>query len=236
MLCLASHNLQEWSQQLESQGLLQLPLTSVPPAPEQQAQQERLVFDVSRLVGLAWRKNKGPITAFKLAQKLSSAGFPCISGNWQAVPGAAQVQILRRPPCQALSPGYCYRWREALDGLVMGAGDTLRYSRHSHFSDGECVDLLYDITAAEHWRWAVVPEVFRQKLEPLLAQLAHRHAHLKLLGYAEKVIFCCLEDKHPQLSGHRYHQLWASITRFARREIPEIGLQEMSPQAVWEEN
>lgn len=225
-----------WSEALLDKDLLASP-SLLPETPARQAEQEREAFDASRSVGLRWRADHTALTASELAFTLQASGLPCIDGRWQAVPDQPGVQVLRRPACQIRNPGYCNRWREALDGLVMGAGDSLRYSRHSHgcdpFGAEECVDVLYDLTDAARWRWAPVPAQLKLRLQPLQHQLGKTRAGLTLHGYAEGQLFAQIDDQHPQLGGHRYGLLLESIQRFMAREMPEIVLREMSPQAVW---
>ena len=199
-----------------------------------QAPSLRAIFDAGRQLGLNLSQ-PGPWDAEKMALALTDSNLPCVGGTWrQHVDGA--WKRVRRPDASCLADR-CHAWREALDGLVMGAGDTLRYSRHSQGSDPfgaeKCVDVLYDVRDAARWRWADVPAKLEQRLQPLLAQLAKTQAVLKLHGYAEGTLFAQIEDQHPQLGGHRYGLLLESIQRFIAREIPEISLREMSPQAVW---
>lgn len=224
-------DLQDWQPVLEAYGLLEVPASL---SCEQQESQERAIFDQSRELGLKRQASEGrPMTSSELSQALTQSHLPCIGGQWSLLEGQSDVWELRRSPCQTLASGYCHLWREALDGLVMGAGDTLRYSRHHHFTAGECVDLIYDLENSPHGRWAAVPESLQNRLQPLMKQLEETQAGLKLQGYAENTLYCQIEDLHPQLSGHRYAPLLDSIQRFMSRVAPEVRLREMSPQAVW---
>jgi len=201
------------------------------PAAESAKTAEMTIFDACRKLGLESSAQQAAYASpAELASELSQTDLPCIGGPWSQL--AAQVWELRRSPCQTLSAAYCALWREALDGLVMGVGDSLRYARHSHFSEGQCVDLLYDLSAGDQ-RWGEVPAALIQKLQPLQDKLQRSQAQLKLLGYAEQTLFCLLEDRHQAFASQRYGFLLQSIQRFAQAQLFPVRLQEVSPQAVW---
>lgn len=199
--------------------------------PEDSSQDEflRAIFDQARRLGLEMRR-QGAWQDVQMADWLSESDLPCLGGQWQTLDQGGHA--LHRPSC-ALRPTACDVWREALDGLVMGAGDSLRYARHFSGEFGECVDLLYDEEKVNQ-RWADIPVALQQPLLRLQERLAVHQAELEWLGYAEGTIYYRLQDRHPQLQGHRHGFLVNSVTDFAATELPEIKLFEASPRAIWD--
>lgn len=182
----------------------------------------RAIFDAGRELGLSLGQTWD---AQALAHWLSSAGLPCLSGAWQARSDGAWE--LRRPACGSAD---CERWREACDGLAMGAGDSLRYARHFKGEAGECLDLLYE---GQDLRWAQLPEQILTALAPLLASLQAHQAGLELQGYAEGTVYYRLHDTHA-LRAHRRGFLLGSVADFAACRLPGLRLCETSPRAIWE--
>lgn len=200
---------------------------------QKQNQELRQAFDSGRDSGLQLRHdNQGPLSTRDLAHVLSRSALPCVGGTWQEQ--EPDVWILQRPPCQRESAHMCAVWRESVDGLVMGAGEEARYSRHSHFEDPDelCVDVLYTIDKP-HWRWASLPQKYHFMMQELQADLATHQAELTILGYAEGQIFYTLKDSHPALAGHRHGFLSESLQHKAKAFHAEVRLIEMSPRAVW---
>jgi hypothetical protein len=182
----------------------------------------RAIFDAGRELGLSLGQTWD---AQALAQWLSTAGLPCLSGDWRLRADGAWE--LRRPPCAGAD---CERWREACDGLVMGLGDSLRYARHFKGEAGECLDLLYE---DQDLRWARLPEALVTALDPLQASLQRHQAGLELQGYAEGTVYYRLHDTHA-LRAHRRGFLLGSVSDFAARQLPGLRLCETSPRAIWE--
>lgn len=196
----------------------------------------RHAFDKGRLSGLQLKNDsQHPLTTSEIARLLRASKLPCIGGNWQEV--EREVWLYQRLPCQFKSQHFCQIWRESVDGLVMGAGDHARYSRHSQFLDPGhgCVDVLYPDSKA-YWRWTDLPEAFQGPIEELQAELARHQAELKILGYAERQVFYQLQDRHPHLAGHRQGFLKQSLQHQLTLKGLELQLVDMSPTAVWSED
>lgn len=201
---------------------------------EQLREQElRKAFDAGRMSGLQLKAENGdPLSCTEIALILAQSGLPCISGKWHDLePG---VWVLKRPPCQRENRHICDVWRESVDGLVMGAGENARYSRHSSFADpGElCVDVLYP-EAQPQWRLTSLPKTYHPLLETLQATLARHQAEIVVLGYAEQCLFYQLKDLHPVLGGRRLGFLEASLGQLVAQAEPCLKLVEMTPRAVW---
>jgi hypothetical protein len=199
-----------------------------------QAEQElRKAFDAGRNSGLQLKgENLDPLSCTEIALILERSGLPCISGPWQEIePG---VMRLKRVPCQRENTHICDVWRESVDGLVMGAGENARYSRHSSFADPgpACIDMLYPEDQPQ-WRLAAVPEAYQPLLENLNAELAKYQAEIHVLGYAERQLFYQLKDHHPALAGRRQGFLELSLQKWLSESEPRLKLVEMSPRAVW---
>lgn len=196
-------------------------------------QELRKAFDAGRNSGLQLKaENLDPLSCTEIALILERSGLPCISGPWQEIePGVMQ---LKRVPCQRENTHICDVWRESVDGLVMGAGENARYSRHSSYADpgSSCVDLLYPEDQPQ-WRLAEVPEAYQPVLERLNADLAKHQAEITILGYAEAQVFYQLKDHHPVLAGRRQGFLELSLQKWLSESEPRLKLVEMSPRAVW---
>lgn len=200
---------------------------------QQREQVLRKAFDSGRTSGLQLKAEKGvPLSCHDIALILEQSNLPCISGKWlESVPG---VWILQRSPCQQENRHICDVWRESVDGLVMGAGENARYSRHSSFGDpGErCVDVLYPADKPQ-WRWGSVPEIYQPLLQRMNQILAQHQAEIVVFGYAEQQLFYQLKDHHPFLHGHRYRFLVNSLEQLATQSDPPLHLVEMTPRTVW---
>lgn len=191
-------------------------------------------FDQGRISGMQLKaEHQKPLTPSELAKVLKESGLPCIGGSWQEI--EAGIWELRRIPCQRDNIHLCHVWRESVDGLVMGAGESARYSRYRNFEDpgSECVDVLYPESESQ-WRWDQFPEAHLNLLETLKTQLSEHLAEFVFLGYAESKIYYRLIDHHPNLSGHRQGFLTHSLQTMLSKENSKLELCEMSPRAVWQ--
>ncbi|HLU69349.1 MAG TPA: hypothetical protein VKZ88_01120, partial [Fibrobacteria bacterium] len=116
---------------------------------ERQARTDRLqraVFDKSRKLARSLSHHLG--VSFEVQDfeaLLTTSGVSCFQGEWSARPHA---RVLSRAGCDACpqsGAAACDYWREALDGLVVGLGDTERLARHASVRHGDagCIDVFY---------------------------------------------------------------------------------------------
>ncbi|MFN8576392.1 MAG: hypothetical protein U0354_06005 [Candidatus Sericytochromatia bacterium] len=212
-------------------------LNSLSLSEEKKEELLRDIFDISRKFGLKFlSENKLDYLDIKQFQEiLEVLDIPCLSGVWSS--DSDKAFSIKRDKCEYKEKALtCLFWREAIDGLTMGLGDSLRYSRHKsrYFSkDKECVDVIYDSNKI-NLRWDKVPEDISIKFQPLIEKLNTKQVELNFIGYAEKTIYYKIKDSNENLSGFRRKFLIETIEKFCSEKVPEINLFEISPRAVIE--
>src|SRR5690606_26363948 len=93
---------------------------------------------------------------------LATSQIACASGRWSVRKQAVVVEAVNCPFAAGQETRFCDWFREAIDGLVMGLGETERYVRHSSLAYGDeaCVDVIYDDVAEfgdDNPRYAALP-------------------------------------------------------------------------------
>lgn len=85
----------------------------------------RRVFDYSRKFGISASRYLGmSLEVQDLVEILQASPIPCFRGNWRSHNSA---YVLERIGCEVVRDVgnlACDYWREALDGLIMGVGET----------------------------------------------------------------------------------------------------------------
>jgi hypothetical protein len=198
----------------------------------------RKIFDFSRIFGLEVLKSeKGVLSFEKVVEIIKSLNIGCISGNWEKSQEEDSVTIKRKTcPYNADKELICLYWREALDGLVMGLGDTERYSRHKSLKYGlndSCVDVIYDSSKIDLSKDKVPAEILKC-LEKKEAKLAEKGIKVIPIGFNERTFFYTLKDLNTEISPFRRKYLRESLEKSLEKKFPFIELVEMSPRAVIE--
>lgn len=197
----------------------------------------RAVFDASRALGRsAARHHQVSLEPSDFAQLLAETGGPCFRGEWKPT---AQALRLERSGCSTSLGGFlCDFWREAADGLVMGAGDEARLARHQSFGHGDagCVDVLFEDGPVRKAgaRFAPVPEHVQLRLEPVVRLFEQLGAQLTFEGLNEGVLHYRLESKDP-LCGDTGRVARERLAREVQNRFPGLALQDSSPLAVYAE-
>lgn len=198
----------------------------------------RRVFDNSRKLALSLSKRLG--VTFEPADfqsLLSGSPIPCFRGVWSPRNNA---RILGRSGC-----GFCVEagafacdyWREALDGLVMGLGETERLARHAsvRHGDSECIDVLFTEARegqAGSLAWGPLPEHMALDLFEMAAYFQRQKGiPIELKGFREGVLYFAFGASTDPLCGtagllsHYFHEL-------IRGKFPGLSLKDVTPQAV----
>lgn len=196
----------------------------------------RAVFDASRALGRSAAKHHGVTLELNdFALLFAGSAGPCFRGEWTSTGPALRLQ---RNGCAASHGGFlCDFWREAADGLVMGAGDDARLARHQSAGHGDpgCVDVLFDDgPVKKEARFSPVPEHVRERLSPVVRLFEQLGAALHFEGINEGVLHYRLESKDP-LCGATGKTARERLAGEVARRFPGLQLQDTSPLAVYSE-
>ncbi len=223
-------------------------LSKVPQALQDQAL--RGVFDFSRQLGRSVSRFLGlSLETSDFAEILASSQIPCFQAKWRP---HNEALVLERKGCASLSTLKsfgCDYWREALDGLIMGAGDTERLARHRSLGHGdqECVDVLFTenysvpcvVSPSEkqesgsHKKYGPVPSKINQELEGISKRFETMKVHLHIDGFSEGTLYYRLETDEGVLCGAGGKLLHDSFCKELAKTFPEILAKDSSPLAVY---
>lgn len=192
------------------------------------------VFDNSRKLGLSLSKFINAtleIEDFKTI--LEQSDLPCFKGEWTKI---EQGFSLQRSPCHegiTCGPSKCQFYREAIDGLVMGAGDCERYVRYRSFAAGDshCEDLflLEEKRGSPH---LTIPTNILESLEEIRADFNKRFKkNVKWIGFKENEIlfeFQATSSSCGVSDGVYEKQLMESVKKL----YPTYQLTNCAPRAV----
>lgn len=210
-------------------------------SPENREVALKLVFDHGRKFGgsvvrylrLTWEIND-------IVDALALVKNPCMLGDWVKTPTG--MKLIRRGCEQEKSLRYylCDYWREAIDGLVMGIGQTERYARHSSVRHGDslCIDVFYDDSLDIHGKqskFAEVPENVALGLKPLCEHLDKQNISLTLKGISEGVLFFELVSRDQPLCGSSNRSVQLLLKKEVQTKFPGLELKDASPLAVYGE-
>lgn len=193
----------------------------------------KLGISVSRYFNLFWEIND-------IAEILFHSDATCLQGHWI---NTKTGKILKRQGCSFGVPFFCNYWREALDGLVMGVGNTERYARHASLGHGdtECIDIFYDDSLDVNGlkpKFGELPEKIIFGLSPLIAFLEKQSIRLNLKGLSEGILYYELasyaEDGKP-LCGSSNRSVQALFLKEVQTRFPGLIIKDASPLAVYGE-
>jgi hypothetical protein len=197
----------------------------------------RYVFDNSRKLGLSIARLLGVVwETSDFHDVLSKVPVACLSGEWTRTKTGV---VLKREGCAEvgrIGPFFCDYWREAIDGLVMGAGDTERYARHASRGHGDatCEDVFFDDAIDAHGErpaYAPVPERVLEGLAETAAAFAQADATLSFVGLKEGVLHYKLESAGAPC-GDPETRLKERLAHEVAQRFPGLRLQDVSPSAV----
>ncbi|MGE4159067.1 MAG: hypothetical protein AB7F75_08220 [Planctomycetota bacterium] len=197
------------------------------------------VFEHSRQLALSLSRHLGlSFEAGDFRSLLESSSIPCTRGAWETRSGSV---VLRRPGCGVCTDAgahACDYWREALDGLVVGLGETERLARHAcaRHGDSECVDVIFAETGSRKegsLAWGPLPDGMREGLEVASKAFGDRHqVDIGLKGLNEGVLYYEMKnlDPHPTCwdSGH----LTGAFRSLVKGLHPGLEVREVSPRPV----
>lgn len=215
-----------------------------------QDQALRTVFDYSRQLGRSVSRFLGlSLETSDFSEILASTQIPCFQGKWRS---HNEALVLERKGCASLSTLNsfgCDYWREALDGLIMGAGDTERLARHRSLGHGdqECVDVLFTenysvprVVCREQSsnppslkKYGPVPLKLTQELEAISKRFEKMKVCLHIDGFSEGALYYRLETDEGVLCGAGGKLLHDSFCKELAKKFPKILAKDSSPLAVY---
>ncbi len=198
----------------------------------------RNIFDNCRKYGLGLVSGRNTFKLTEIINELNLSGIDCFSGIWEEYHSKSAYR-LTRSGCSylCLNQGFaCLIFREALDGLIMGCGDSERIARHKSImygSNDKCVDIIYESDFVDY-RWGDVPLDIVIQTEPIIKKFSNKDIDLVLKGFSERTLFYQIKDKNESLKYFRHKFIIESIKKNITQKIPGIELVEISPRAVIE--
>jgi hypothetical protein len=207
----------------------------------------RNVFDVSRRLGLsASRYFQARFELADFPQIFNGDFSPCMVGEWKLRPNGSLV--LSRRGCMGsdkLHAFYCDYWREAVDGMIMGLGETERIARHSSAGRGDslCVDVLYcesttihsEFAGASEIRFAPIPAEMQADLAVIRQGFLDQGVEVDFGGVSEGTLFFRLQVQGKSACGAGGRLLQDSLERQVKKRFPDLALRDFSPLAVYGE-
>lgn len=161
---------------------------------------------------------------------LSQADVPCLQGQWHT---DGSTVVVERQGCglpQQCGAWGCDYWQEAIDGLLMGLGDTVRHTRHRSAGHGDagCRD-VFTPGEAQQVAYGPVPAEMAQTLATLAQQYVPTHIEVRFVGYAAGVVYYQVITPDTGCGP----RLWPTIfQRAVTQAYPSLRLQDLAPSAV----
>jgi len=200
------------------------------------------VYDSSRRLALSaskYFKIRFEVGDFPKLFKIASV--PCATGSWD---DRGSAFTSRRTDCgfgPSREVAICDWFREAMDGIVMGLGESERFVRHASqaYGDPDCVDVVFDDSpvVAGGFQYAPVPAPFTSHLKKVVTNFGEQGFKVDWLGYRSGVLFYTLipeKSDRPlcQSKGRKAHmELEAAV----KGVFPTVRIQDSSPLAVYGE-
>lgn len=196
----------------------------------------RAVFDQSRRLGISLSRHLGlSLDIEDLENLLRTSGIGCFTGEWSHRPS---VRLLRRPGCgsREKNPLFCSYWREAADGLVMGAGEQERFVRHGNVLSGDplCEDVLFlEEVSRPEGRLGRIPARFDAGLNQVreLFRSIYR-MDLQFPGYADGVLYYLIRSDSAMACGPGASLLERTLQRKLEALQPGLRVQDASPRTI----
>lgn len=204
----------------------------------------KYVFDYSRALGLSHSKFHGLtweiadfVKLYELARSQSKQS--CLGSRDYLVENVSLKQFqsaisVIRPGCSlysSLGSLGCQYWREAIDGLVSGAGAEERFARHKSFEhDGICEDVFF--LDGDSKRFGEIPAPQARELERIAHSYSDRKIEIKWLGLLENELYFTMESDHA-LCGTGGRMIEETIQKQVAKVMPGVKLRDGSPLAVY---
>lgn len=198
----------------------------------------RSIFDFSRLLGVGFSKKYKILLELKDFRKvLTDSNIPCASGIWES---RETAEILRRSGCNFCEPlgsFACDYWREAIDGLVMGLGETERYVRHAsaRHGDSNCVDIFFiesNKRTVGSLAWGEIPEHMTSTISTIRRDFeAENKVKVDVKGMKEGQLYYMIKDPTDRQctdSGKLIKKFQDKVKEF----YPGLVLIDVTPRAV----
>jgi len=200
------------------------------------------VFDFSRVFGLSFSKHFGvSLEIHDFADILTKTTHPCFFNSWKEHNSSL---VLERKGCGVKNSFVCDYWREALDGLVMGASDEARLARHKSAGHGDeqCLDILFTegdtlsasaIDYQKLFKYGEIPHFLRHSLENIEQDLKKINLLPIIEGLNEGTLFYKLEARKGVLCGDtslRGHEIFQ---KQLLEKFPDLKFKDVTPLAVY---
>lgn len=203
----------------------------------------RDVFDKSRQLAIsASRHYKVRLELADFQDLLRLSGIPCAAGEWTS---RAQARVVARSGCaHGLSKNtrMCDWYREAIDGVVVGLGETERFVRHQSeaYGDEGCLDILFDDSPQlpqSELLYGPIPAPFEPQLGVAISHYKTRGFQLEWKGYRAGTVFYTLTgtDLTEALCQSRGRIAHNDLKEYVRNIFPTLRIQDASPLAVYAE-
>lgn len=201
------------------------------------------VFDNSRRLAISASQHYGIRLELTDFQKLLIASsLPCALGQWTERP---QSHFVTRSGCihgQSKNTRICDWYREAIDGVIVGLGETERFVRHRSeaYGDEGCLDIVFDDSQnlpQDDLRYGPIPPPLLQHLNSVISEWKQRGFTLNWKGYSAGTLFYTLAGQDPtealcQSRGRTLHQ---DLQKSVREVLPTLRIQDSTPLAVYAE-
>ena len=200
---------------------------------------QRAVFDKSRKLAKSLSSRlELTFEVQDFEELLTRSDIPCFQGEWSSRPNARILTRAGCDSCPRTGANACDYWREALDGLVVGLGDTERLARHAsvRHGDSECVDVFY--TERVHNKdgalaWGPLPEHMALDLFEMASLFQHQTGvDVDLRGFREGVLFFEFRSTTDQLCGNA-GLLASRLHGIVKEKFPGIFIRDITPQSVF---
>lgn len=203
----------------------------------------RDVFDKSRKLAIsASRHYRIRLEIADFQALLNQSGIPCAAGEWSV---RSQARVVSRTGCShALSKNtrMCDWYREAIDGVVVGLGETERFVRHKSEAHGDdsCLDVIFDDAPhlqQEELLYGPIPAPFQPQLKEAISHYETRGFQLVWKGYRAGTVFYTLAgtDIAEALCQSRGRIAHLDLQDYVRKIFPTLRIQDASPLAVYAE-
>ena len=198
----------------------------------------RLVFDHSRLLGASLSRSLR--LTFELQDfrnTLEQSNISCVLGKWDSRDSAKTLTRRGCDFCPRAGVDACNYWRESIDGLVMGLGESERYVRHASIRNGDsaCIDVFYldsDRHSKASLAWGPLPEHMSSALEEICTDFENTmKTPVLLMGINEGVLYFKFKRATDKLCGGG-QILGTAFERKVQNKYPGLRTQEITPRAV----
>jgi hypothetical protein len=193
------------------------------------------LFSSSWRLGRSAAARFGPTRGVAATAELLAAlpGVPCLEGTWRDDGPTCRLERAGCPPSIAGGEAVCDGWREAIDGLVCGLGDGVRFARRESRGHGNarCVDLLHPAQAPA-LAWGKIPAALAPVLAEIADGLAARRVPVRFLGFAENRLAYRVEDGGIPECGGLGGVVHALVANHVHARLPGLELAAADPRAV----